>query len=273
MPRVDGTDPLSLQAVADLDRGAQLTAVEALGLTRDQAKKISQMRGLWGAVAQHLAPTLMERLRSLGFRGLALAPLARTGDWAGLAEILEFIDVQSIKREDLLRAPSLLAEKRARVAEVEQQMKARLSQLERQRAELQREEEALQQLKADLDRATAFLSPYPEPVRGFLAGHLGVDDQGQLCLARRLDYRSPFDGQISLDLCPKGSCFLDGHRPSLNSHLHRREFPSNWRYWGSAGECKQVSGGILVPIVVRAATWAVPLPNAQRQLLQQVTTG
>jgi hypothetical protein len=117
-----------------------------------------------------------------------LAPLVQAEDWPGLEEILQSVDPATVKRDDLDRAPALLAEKRARVAEVEQQMKVRLDYLERQRVQLWQEEADLRELERQVDEALSFLAPYPEQVRGFLGEHLGVDLAGRLCLARRLDY-------------------------------------------------------------------------------------
>lgn len=188
MPRITGTDELSRTALTLLEQGQPLAAVEALGLTRDQAKKLSRFHALLAAARPHLTASAADKLRGLGLRAVALAPVVQAGDWSGLEEILQSVDLATVKRSDLEKAPALLAEKRARVAEVEQQMKSRLAFLERQRAQLQQEEEELRRLKLQIDQALSFLAPYSEAVREFLAEHLGVDAAGRLVLARRLDY-------------------------------------------------------------------------------------
>lgn len=188
MPRIDGTDPLSRSALTLLGQGKPLSALQALGLTRDQAKKLGRLRGLLVDAGENLPAGAAEKLRALGLRAVALAPLIQAMDWPGLEEILQSVDPDTVKREDLERAPALLAEKRARVTEIEQQMQARLAYLEQQREQLKEEEAGLKALEKQIDQALGFLTPYPEPVRDFLGEHLGVDDAGRLCLARRLDY-------------------------------------------------------------------------------------
>jgi hypothetical protein len=132
LPRIDGTDELSQRALTLLEQGEPLAALETLGLTRDQAKKLGRLRGLLAAAASHLTAGALAKLQALGLKGLALAPVVQAEDWPGLEEILQAVDPATVKRGDLERAPVLLAEKRARVAEVEQQMRTRLEYLERQ---------------------------------------------------------------------------------------------------------------------------------------------
>lgn len=188
LPRIDGTDELSRRAMALLEQGHPLADLEALGLSKDQAKKLSRLRALLAAARPHLTASAVGKLQGLGLRAVALAPMVQAEDWPGLEEVLQSVDLATVKRADLEKAPALLAEKRARVAEVEQQMKHRLAYLERQRDQLQQEEEALRRLEQQIDRALNFLAPYTEPVREFLTEHLGVDAVGRLVLARRLDY-------------------------------------------------------------------------------------
>jgi len=189
MPRVDGTDTLSRKALALLDEGCPLTDLgERLGLTPDQAKKLSRMRALHGAAAPHLTPSALAKLRALGLKALALSDLAREEDWPGLEEILQSVDPASVKRSELEKAPALLNEKRSRVSEAEAQTKARLSLLAQQQAQLQSEEIQLKTLEQEIDEQLSALAPYPEHVKEFLAEHLGIAPGGRLALAHRLDY-------------------------------------------------------------------------------------
>lgn len=126
MPRIDGTDELSRRALTLLEQGHPLSGLEALGLTKDQAKKLSRLRTLLAAAKPHLTASAMDKLQGLGLRAVSLAPLVQAEDWDGLEEFLQSVDLATVKRSDLEKAPALLAEKRTRVAEAEQQMKNRL---------------------------------------------------------------------------------------------------------------------------------------------------
>ena len=186
---ITGTDPKSVQAMEILDQGGNLQSLMDLGLSRDQAKKLSRLYNMRRASRDHLSDRLYQKFCGLGMKALVLHPLVREEDWSGLSEILESID-PSIKRSDLAKMPSALEEKRNRIKEMEKEVGRRLSYLEEMERQIQDQIEELKKTRAAIEEKLSFLKlrPYPDEVKDFLADHLGVH-QGKLCLAKRLDYR------------------------------------------------------------------------------------
>lgn len=186
---ITGTDPKSIQALEILQQGGNLAALMNLGLSRDQAKKLSRLNKMRQASRQHLSDRLYQKLCDLGLKALVLHSLVREEDWNGLSEILESID-SSIKRSDLAKMPAALEEKRNRIKEMVKEVGRRLSHLEEMEKQIQEQIEELMKTRAAIEEKLSFLKlkPYPDEVKDFLADHLGVH-QGKLCLAKRLDYQ------------------------------------------------------------------------------------
>lgn len=222
LPRIDGTD----EALALLEQGQPLAAAEALGLTKDQAKKLSRLRAILAAAEPNLAAGAQEKLQDLGLKAVALAPLVQAADWPGLIEILQTIDPGAIKREELQHARTVLAAKRVRVAEVEGHLRPKvehLRQLTQQRTEAL---ERLKQLGVEVQEHFRLLEPfvsgYPDNVREFLLKHLAVDSKGRVCLARRLEYRWQEDLKAIGVIQHKGSTLLVTDPTTLVAELKER---------------------------------------------------
>lgn len=232
MPRIDGTDALSRDALALLEQGQPLVALEGLGLTKDQAKKLGRLRVLLAAAAPHLPTGALEKLGALGLKAVALAPLVQAADWSGLVEILQTIDPSAIKREELQYSQEVLAAKRARVAEVEGHLRPKIKRLEEFKQERAEALERLKVLEAEVQEHFRLLEPFvsgfDDKVREVLLKHLAVEGKGRLCLARRLDWSWQEDLKARGVIRQQGSVMLVTNLAVLVDELKERMRRKGW---------------------------------------------
>lgn len=183
---ITGTDPKSSKAMKILDQGGSIAMLVDIGLTRDQAKKLSRLYNMRSQSKIHLPNQLYQKLYQLGLKALVLHPLVKDEDWSGLIEIMETIE-PNIKRSDLAKFPAALAEKRERIKQMEAEVDFQLQGLLRVEKEVEEQIRQIHQVNVDIEKALSFLDRYPKKIKDFLADHLGINE-GKLCLAKRLDH-------------------------------------------------------------------------------------
>lgn len=118
---------------------------------------------------------------------MVLYPLIKAGDWEGLNEILLSIHPE-ISRDQLKLHIPALEEKRKRVTDFQLIVDRKIRDLEKKDQTLQTSLNEYQLLQNEIKKNSAFLNVYGEKEREFLLEHLGISKDGQLCLAKRLDY-------------------------------------------------------------------------------------
>lgn len=184
---ITGIDPKSNKALEILDQGKSVaTLMDKLGLTRDQAKKLSRLHRMRRQAISHLPDQLYQKLEQLGLKALVLHPLIKDEDWSGLTEILETIE-PNIRRSDLAKLPAALVKKQERIKQMEAEIELHLQGLLRVEREVEEQIQKIHQMNMTIEKTLSFLDRYPDNIKNFLSDHLGINE-GKLCLAKRLDH-------------------------------------------------------------------------------------
>ncbi|QCJ45508.1 MmcB family DNA repair protein (plasmid) [Bacillus sp. S3] len=188
MAAINGTDNISLAVMNALKSGAKVKDIPIeFGISIDQAKRLSRLLNFIAKADENISKEAFERLRQLGTKALVLYPLSKQDDWEGLNDILLSIPLE-ITRDKLTLQIAGLEEKRDRIKEFQIEVDNRIFRLEKQNETLKEQQANLRHLQAQIEEQAAFLCKYDEPVRIFLIEHLGLTKNGQLSLAKRLDY-------------------------------------------------------------------------------------
>lgn len=183
---ITGNDELSIRILNELDAGMHLKEILLRHpISLDQAKRISRYRRMLQAVKEHLSENELNKVKQFGLKVLVLAPLFKKEDWSGLQEVLDSTNERTTRTELTLLLQAL-EEKRKQIAEANTKIGLKLTELEKQEADLNTLRQELQQKQAMLDEKVKFLNLYPPETRHFLLNHLGLFKQ-ELVLARRLD--------------------------------------------------------------------------------------
>lgn len=189
MAVITGTDDLSLSVLNALKSGTKVKDIpQQYEISLDQAKRLSRLLNFITNATCNISPEAHEKLKLLGTKALVLTSLSKLNDWEGINEILQSIPLDITRDELALHIPAL-EEKRARIKAFQLEVDTRLLRLEEQQEKLKKQHEELEQLHVQIDYHASFLSKYEAPIKQFLLEHLGLNKAGQLCIAKRLDYK------------------------------------------------------------------------------------
>ncbi|MFE8700981.1 MmcB family DNA repair protein [Cytobacillus sp. FJAT-54145] len=189
MPRITGTDEVSLQAMEDLKNGLRVKELpERYDLSLDQAKRLSRYARLLEEGKGFLSPRALCGLQELGMHALVLHPLFERRDGFALEDILTNLPPE-IKRRDVALLLEAVEEKRNRILVFQEKVHTRFENLKKNEEMVQKTEHLLKEQRKDMRKQVKALKGYEPEVQDFLLQHLGTTPNGTLCLAKRLDYR------------------------------------------------------------------------------------
>lgn len=186
---ITGTDELSLQILESFEVGIKVKDIPIqFNVSIDQAKRLSRYYKMLQQSKENLSASAYKKVKGIGLKVLHLAPLFKDQDWEGLTEVLSAI-TEATKRDELPVLIEALQEKRKRIDDFQQEIDNKLSALQRKEKEIAKAKEDIEKAQESIQQQLQFLSKYNKDVQVFLADHLGIAKNGELCLAKRLDYR------------------------------------------------------------------------------------
>lgn len=188
MAIITGNDSLSLEIIEKINQGTKVKDIPlCYNVSSDQAKRLSRYNNMLRSAKGNLSDLSFSILRELGLKSLALSQLFKTKDWEGLEEILSVLTKETT-RADLANLLPALISKRQRIKSFQFEVDQKLSELEHQSQLQQSKLDTAIFIQNKIEKQVHFLSKYEKKVKDFLIDHLGVSDEGHLCLAKRLDY-------------------------------------------------------------------------------------
>lgn len=189
MAAITGTDKISVSVLNALTVGTKVKDIpQEYGISIDQAKRLSRLLNFTQKAENKISKEAHSILKNLGTKALVLYPLTKQKNWEGLNDILHSVSLE-ITRDELALHVAALEEKSARIKEFQIKVDNKVLKLEKQKKKLKEHQAELKQLQNQIEHHASFLSKYEEPVKLFLLEHLGINKAGQLCLAKRLDYK------------------------------------------------------------------------------------
>lgn len=188
MATLTGNDTLSIEIIDRLGKGVKVQDIPLqYGVSLDQAKRLSRFNNMLNSSKGHISELSHGRLKTLGLKSIVLSPIFKTRDWEGLEEILSIV-TNNTTRGELTSLLPALTKKRERIETFHSEVEQQLSLLEKQKELLQEKLDRASYLHKQIEQKITFLKKYNSKVREFLIDHLGMSEDGHLCLAKRLDY-------------------------------------------------------------------------------------